>query len=118
MNIKPVRHALLNFLRFVFWYKCSVLFSFPAAKSTENLSKDPGMDDDLEAGFRTPLSPTPLVPRGPTRGRMSPGSEMLTLEQFLKEANRESAQHDHLPKDYSPKDLVGYIILGLATYIM
>lgn len=44
----------------------------------------------MEAGFRM-LSPTPLVPRGErVRGRMSPGSEMLTLEQFLKEANKEA----------------------------
>ncbi|XP_076464558.1 uncharacterized protein LOC143296482 [Babylonia areolata] len=68
------------------------------SKSTENLNKDPGVEDDLDGGFRT-LSPTPLVPRGERpRGRMSPGSEMLTLEQFLKEANKE-AEVSPSPKD-------------------
>ncbi|KAK7506972.1 hypothetical protein BaRGS_00001823 [Batillaria attramentaria] len=59
------------------------------AKSTEDLSKDVVGDDEMEGGFRT-LSPTPLPVLRGRGGRASPGSEMLTLEQFLKEANREA----------------------------
>ncbi|XP_070181839.1 girdin-like isoform X2 [Littorina saxatilis] len=73
--------------------------SFQGAKSTENLSKDPGVEDEVDGGFRT-LSPLPLVPRGePQRGRKSPGSEMLTLEQFLREANKEAANHTAPPQE-------------------
>ena len=71
---------------------------FAGTKSTENLSKEAGLEEDVDAGFRK-LSPMPLVPRGePLRGRRSPGSEMLTLEQFLKEANKD-AEVSASPKD-------------------
>ena len=83
---------------------------FPAgAKSTENLNRDPGVDDEFDGGFRT-LSPTPLVPRGErARGRMSPGSEMLTLEQFLKEANKDA------DINASPKDTVSSLYCMISV---
>ena len=70
----------------------------PAAKSTENLSKDSNGDDEVESGFGRTLSPTPMVARSAADGRKSPGSEMLTLEQFLKEANKEAADVEPSPR--------------------
>lgn len=74
----------------------------------------------MDAGFRT-LSPTPLVPRGErSRGRMSPGSEMLTLEQFLKEANKE-AEVSTSPKEnvsclYPLMPPVGPVHAGIKSF--
>ena len=60
-----------------------------ATKSSESLNRHAAVDEDVN-GVVGLLQPKSLVPRSARTGQCSPGSEMLTLRQFLQEANQES----------------------------